>query len=67
MQKGRSSAAEVGEQKVVCTCGGRLWSCGNGAYICDHCELEWFQCELCSGALHACQNQELIFHPNPSI
>jgi len=46
-----------------CVCGGRLFSCGGGEYICDSCELEWFRCELCDGTLHARKNGELILEP----
>ena len=65
MQKDRSTETDEDGYGIICTCGGTLWWCGDGNFICDNCDLEWFRCELCNGSLHAYQDQELIFYPNP--
>jgi len=43
-----------------CVCGGNLFSIGDGGYICDSCELNWYRCDICNGTLHAQNNGELI-------
>jgi hypothetical protein len=65
MPEERLAEADNGGARKGCTCGGTLYHCGDGNFICDQCELEWFRCEYCSGSMQACHNYELVFLPQP--